>query len=126
MEVDDWDIVLIVVVEVLASHAPDEGVVIGASCCVDAPFRRHDGLLVVEPNNAALLRLTHDVSDGLIFWKVEIVVGFNTAAVCVRRHRIPGSTGIELCQSELKLARAFFENVVYDEFVDGAVVALFQ
>ncbi len=41
-------------------------------------------------------------------------------------HGVPGSTGVELGQTELQLAGAFFQHVVDNEFIDGAVVALLQ
>ena len=121
-DVDDGNVVLVVIVEVLASHTPDEGVVVGACGSVHRPLGRHDGLLVVQPYVAALLGLTHDVTDGLSVGQVEVVVSLDAATVGVRRHGVPDGTGVELCQTELQLAGAFLEHVVDDELVDGAVV----
>ena len=33
-DINDRNVILIVIVEVLACHTPDEGVVVGAGCCV--------------------------------------------------------------------------------------------
>ena len=44
----------------------------------------------------------------------------------MRRHGVPGSTRIELCQAQLQLAGTFFQHVVDNEFINGAVVALLQ
>ena len=48
---------------------------------MDAPFGRHDGLLVVQPDDAALLRFTHHVADCLAIGQVEIIISFDTATV---------------------------------------------
>ena len=44
----------------------------------------------------------------------------------VRRHGVPGSTRVELGQTELQLAGTFLEHVVDDELIDGTVVALLE
>ena len=93
---------------------------------MNRPLGRHDGLLVVEPYDAALFGLTHDMGDSLVLRQVEVVVGLDAATVGVGRHGVPGSTRVELSQSELQLAGSFLEHVVDDKLVDGAVVALLQ
>ena len=40
----------------------------------------------------------------------------------VRRHRVPHSTGIELCQTKLQLTGALLQHIIHDELIDGAVV----
>ena len=61
----------VVVVVVLAAHAPDEGIVAGRTGAVDAPLRADDGLLVVHPDVTGLLGLAHEVADGRIFGDFE-------------------------------------------------------
>ena len=90
------------------------------------PLGRHDGLFVVEPHDTALLGLAHDVGDGLVLRQVEVVVGLDATTVGVRRHGVPGSTRVQLRQSELQLAGAFLKHVVDNELVDGAVVTLLE
>ena len=90
------------------------------------PLWRHDSLIVVQPYYTTLLRLTHDVGDGLLCGEVEIVVGLDTAAMGVRRHRVPGCTGIELRQAKLQLAGTLLEHIVHDKLVDRTVVALLK
>ena len=126
LDVDDRNVVFVVIIEVLACHTPDEGIIIGTGSSVDTPFGRHDGLLVMQPYIAALLWLSHHVRDSLVGRKIEVIVCFNTATMCVRGHRVPYGTRIELCQTELQLARTFLEYVVDDELIDGAVVGLFH
>ena len=91
---------------------------------MDAPFRAHDGLLVVEPHHAALLRLPHDVCDGLVLRKVEVIVGLDAAAVCVGRHRVPYRALLQLSETHLQLTGAFLQHGVDDELIDSAQVAL--
>ena len=111
LQVCDLDDVFIVVVEVFACHTPDEGVVVGGRSCVDRPFRRHDGLFVVEPYHTAFLRFAHDVADGLVGGQVEVIVSFDATAVRVRWHRVPHTTLLQLRQTHLQLAGAFLERV---------------
>ena len=80
----------------------------------------------MQPYDTALLRLTHDVCNSLLLRQVEVVVSLDATTVGVRGHRVPGSTGIELGQTELQLAGSLFQYVVDDELVDSAVVALLQ
>ena len=93
---------------------------------MDRPLGRHDGLLVVQPYDAALIGLAHDVSDGLVLRQVEVIVSLDATTVQVGRHGVPGSTRIELGQTKLELTGAFLKNVVDDELVNGAVVALLK
>ena len=50
-----FDFVFVAVFQVLAGHSPNKAVVAGSGSGVDAPFRRSDGLLVVQPYEAFLL-----------------------------------------------------------------------
>ena len=93
---------------------------------MDGPLGRHDGLLVVQPYHTALLRLSHDMGNGLLLRQVEVVVGLDTATVGVGRHGVPGSTRVQLCQTELQLAGAFLQHIIDDQLIHGAVVALLQ
>ena len=126
LNINNGDIVLIVIIQVLAGHTPDEGIVVGTCGSMDAPFGRHDGLLVVQPYHTAFLRLPHDVRDSLILRQVEVIIGLDTATVKMRRHCIPCSTRIQLRQTKLQLARALLQHVVDDKLINGTVVALFQ
>ena len=121
-DVNDGNVVLVVVIQVLACHTPDEGIIIGAGSSVHTPLRRHDGLLVVEPNVTALLRLAHHVRNGLSVRQIEVIVSLDTTTVGVRRHRVPNSTGVELGQAKLQLAGTFLKNIIHDELINGAVV----
>ena len=95
-DVDNGNVVFVIVVQVLTSHTPDEGIVVGAGSSMYRPLGRHDGLLVVEPHYPTLLRFTHDVGDGLLLREVEIVVGLDAATMGVRGHGVPCGTGVEL------------------------------
>ena len=90
------------------------------------PLRRHDGLIVVQPYYAALLGLSHDMSNGLLLRKVEIIVSLNTASMSMGRHRVPGSSRIQLSQTKLQLAGTFLQHIIDNKFVNGTVVALLQ
>ena len=78
-------------------------------------------MLVVKPYDAAFLRFAHDVADCLVFRKVEVVVCLDAAAVGVGRHGVPYAAFLQLGETHLELARAFFEGGVYNELVDCAI-----
>ena len=113
-----FDFVFVAVFQVLAGHSPNKAVVAGSGSGVDAPFRRSDGLLVVQPYEAFLFGLAHQVADSVTVGYVEIEVSFHPACVCVGRHCVPYGTRSQFGESHLQLVRAaafhFLQNVFYD------------
>ena len=93
---------------------------------MDRPFGRHDGLLVVQPHHTALLWLTHDVADGLSIRQVEVIISLDAATMRVRRHRVPHTTLLQLCQAHLQLAGTFLQRGVHNQLIDSALVRLSQ
>ena len=88
------------------------------------PFGAHDGLLVVQPEHAGLVRFAHQVTDFVALGYLEIVVGLHAAVVGVGRHGVPYRTGLKLRQAHLQLAGAFLQYVAHYQLIDDAVVAL--
>ena len=114
----------VVLVVVLAAHAPDEGVVAGRTGAVDAPLRADDGLLVVHPDVAGLLGLAHEVADGRVFGDFEVEIDLHAAVVRVGGHRVPGAAGREFGHAHLKLAAG--DHLLDQQAVDRALIALLQ
>ena len=114
----------VVVVVVLAAHAPDEGVVAGRTGAVDAPLRADDGLLVVHPDVTGLLGLAHEVADGRVFGDFEVEIDLHAAVVRVGGHRVPGAAGREFGHAHLKLAVG--DHLLDQQAVDRALIALLR
>ena len=113
------------VVEVLAAHRPDEGVVAGARAHVDRPGRRHHRL-VVRPSRCGACR-----SGSPMKWKtrsfvaeVEVEIDLGAAVMQVRRHGVPDAAGLEDRQAQQQLAG--LAGGRHDELVDGALVRRLQ
>src|SRR5690606_30339257 len=110
----------VAVIEVLARHPPDEGVVARAGAGVDGPRRRDHGLLVVHPDVARLLRRAHEVAHSLAVRHIEVQVHLHAPIVRVRRHRVPDASRLQLRHPHLQLAR--LQHVLHEQLSDGTVI----
>ena len=114
----------IAIVEILTAHSPDECVVLGSASRMDTPFRRDDSLIVVHPDVAAFLRLTHEMAYSLVLRKLEIEINLHATLVRVSRHCVPGAARLELCHTHLKLACR--NHFLHEHSVDDTVIAFLK
>ena len=91
---------------------------------MDAPLGVDDGLLVVHPHRARLLRITHDMTDLLTVGHIEVEIGLHAAQMSVGRHRVPYRARLELSDTHLQLTGAHAGDPVDDDLMDDTVVAL--
>src|SRR5690606_17641945 len=124
LELADVQHVHVGVVQVLAAHRPDEGVVAGARTHVDRPWRRDHGLVVGHHDMALRLGFAHEVVDAVVLAQVEVEVDLAAAVVQVRRHGVPDAAGLEHGQAQQQLRG--LAGGRHDVLVDGALVAGFQ
>src|SRR5690606_4018400 len=124
LELADVQHVHVGVVEVLAAHRPDEGVVGGARAHVDRPRRRDHGLVVGHHDVALRVGLAHEVVDAVVLAQVEVEVDLAAAVVQVRRHGVPDAARLEHGQAQQQLRG--LAGLGHDELVDRALVAGFQ
>lgn len=92
-------------------------------------FGRSDGLFVVQPHQTFFLRFAHQVTDGIAFGYVEIVVGFHAACVRMGGHGVPYRAGSQFRKAHLQLFSAallFPQHVFHNQLVYDAVVAVFH
>lgn len=106
---------------VLAHHAPDEGVGLGADAGMDGPARGDHRLLVVDQQVTGLVRLTHHVEHGGIVLHVEVEVDLHAALVGVAGHGVPQAALFQLGHAHHQLAGR--QHVRHQVLVDGATVA---
>ncbi len=64
--------VYIAIIEVLATHTPNEGIVRRSCSTVDTPLRCDNCVEIVHPDVASLVGSSHKVRDCTSFWKFEV------------------------------------------------------
>ena len=96
----------------------------GGGSAVDAPFGREHGLLAVHPQVARLLRLAHEVTDGLVAGQLEVEVDLHTTTMGVGGHGVPHTAHGQLCHPHLQLTGG--QHLVHQHLVDVALVRHFQ
>jgi hypothetical protein len=106
---------------VLAHHAPDEGVGLGAHAAVDRPARADHRLLVAHHQVARLGGLAHHVEDHGVVRHVEVEIHLHAPVVGVAGHGVPQAARLELGHAHQQLAGR--QHVGHHELVDGAAVA---
>src|SRR5690606_32390050 len=124
LELADVQHVHVGVVEVLAAHRPDEGVVGRAGPHVDRPRRRDHRLVVAHDDVALRVGLAHEVVDAVVLAEIEVEIDLAAAVVQVRRHRVPDAARLEHGQAQQQLRG--LAGGRHDELVDGALVAGLQ
>ena len=91
---------------------------------VDGPFGRQHCLLAAHPQVARLVRLAHEVADGVLLGQLEVEVCLHATAVHVCRHGVPHRAGLEFGHAHLQLARG--QHLVDNHLVDDTVVRPFE
>ena len=114
----------VVIVEVLSRHCPDERIVLCCAGGMYAPFGGDDRLAVLHPDMACLVRLSHEVADGLVIRNLEVEIDLHAAVVRMCRHGVPCAPRLELGHAHLKLASR--DDLLDEHPVDYAVVALLE
>ena len=108
------------VVDIVAGHRPDEGVVRGAGAGMDRPARRQHRLLALHHDMPRLVRLAHEVEHPRRLRQVEIEIDLHAPVVDVARHGVPHRARRELRHADHELAGAGALGV--DELEDRALV----
>ena len=109
------------IVDIVAGHRPDEGVVGGAGARMDRPARRQHRLLVGHHQMPGFVRLAHEMEDARRLRQIEIEIGLHAPVMHMARHGVPHRARRQLRHADHQLAG--LDAIGMDELEDRALVA---
>src|ERR1700739_280960 len=119
-EISHGDGLDIGIVDIVARHGPDEGIIGRAGARMDRPGRREHRLLVLHYDMARLLRLSHQMEDPGLVREVEIEIGLHTPVMHMAGHGVPDRAWRELRHSDDQLAG--LDAARMDELENGTLI----
>ena len=88
------------------------------------PFGRKYCFLAFHPYMACFGRFSHKVTDSVAFGNFKIEIGFHATAMCMGRHRIPNTPGLQFGHTHLQLTG--FNNLTHQHFIDVSMIGTFE